>query len=266
MLGFVSGMAGTWLAALCLNLVPPILTVIIGYFGIKILMGLFEKLLRRSPLDATAIPFVVSVVRIFLYVLLGISVATSLKLVEASSIVTALGAVGLAVSLAVKDSLSNLMGGMMLIVMKTFSKGDYVELESVSGTVAEIGLIYTTLITVDNKRISIPNGQVTNAKIINYSCENSRRVDVSLTISRDSDLELARKVMLEVATAHPMALKDPAPSVVPEDFTDLGIRLTCRAWATQENYWNLRYELLNQLDKKLKAAGIVIPVVQVLAK
>lgn len=246
--------------AFLLWLVTLVVTVVVGILVIKVLLYFLGKLLRRSPLTPTAVPFVLSVSKIFGYVLLGISVATSLKIVEASSIITALGAVGLAVSLAVKDSLSNLMGGMLLILLKTFKLGDYVEMEGVGGTVSEIGLIHTLLVTPDNKRISIPNGQVTNAKIVNYSAEDTRRVEILLTIDRHSDLEKAKAVLLATICAHPMALETPAPAVRAEGHTELGTKLSCRVWATKENYWPLFYDLTEQFKGKLDEIGVVMPV------
>lgn len=235
-------------------------TAIVGVLVSKLLVHFMEKMLRRSKLNPTAIPFIAAVTKIFLYVLVGISIATSLNLVEPSSIVTALGAVGLAVSLAVKDSLSNLMGGMLLIISRTFQLGDYVELDGMGGTVIEIGMIHTILKTPDNKRIMIPNGQVTNARIVNYSAENTRRVDFFVTIDRHSDLEEAKAVLLAVAQGHALALKDPAPAVRAEGITELGVRLSCKVWVNSGDYWTLFYDLVETAKARLDEAGIVLPV------
>lgn len=251
----MQSLQGTFL----MGLLSLLFTGVLGIVVIKVLTHLLEKVLHKSKLNPTAIPLVVAVSRIFGYVLLGISIATSLNIVEPSSIVTALGAVGLAVSLAVKDSLSNLMGGVLLILFKTFKLGDYVELEGVGGTVIEIGMIHTILTTPDNKRILIPNGQVTNAKIINYSAEDTRRVDILLTIDRHSDIELAKKVLAETIAAHPMALADPEPAVRAEGHTELGTKLSCKVWTNRENYWTLYYDLTEAFKDKLDQAGVEMP-------
>ncbi|MEG1388982.1 MAG: mechanosensitive ion channel [Angelakisella sp.] len=243
---------GTWVGRLAL-------TVVLGIIVIKILMHFLDKLLQRSKLNPAAVPFLLAVSRIFFYVLLGISVATSMGIVEPSSLVTALGAVGLAVSLAIKDSLSNLMGGVLLIIFKIFTLGDYVEIDGISGTVAEIGLVHTILTTVDNKRISIPNGQVTNARVINYSSEATRRVDIFLTIDRGSDIEAAKAVLMEMITSHPLTLKDPEPTVHAEGHTELGTKLGCRIWVNRQDYWTVYYDIVEQLKDKLAAAGITMP-------
>lgn len=242
-----------WLATI-------VATAVLGILLAKFLVYLTEKMLRRSKLNPTAIPFICAVTKIFLYVLVGVSIVTSLKIVEPSSIVTALGAVGLAVSLAVKDSLSNLMGGMLLIISRTFQIGDYVELDGMGGTVIEIGMLHTILKTPDNKRIMIPNGQVTNARIVNYSSEETRRVDFYVTVDRQSDLEKAKAVLLAVATGHSLSLKDPAPAVRAEGFTELGIKLSCKVWVNRPDYWDFYYDLVETAKVQLDKAGIILPV------
>ena len=231
-----------------------VVTAAAGVLLAKLLVHLLEKMLRRSKLNPTAIPFITAVTKIFLYVLVGISIATSLNLVEPGSIITSLGAVGLA------DSLSNLMGGVLLIITRAFQLGDYVELDGMGGTVIEIGMIHTILRTPDNKRIMIPNGQVTNARIVNYSAEDTRRVDFFVTIDRQSDLEKAKAVLLGVAQRHALALQDPAPAVRAEGITELGIKLSCKVWANRPDYWDLYYDLVETAKAKLDEAGIVLPV------
>lgn len=256
---FSRAFAQTALASAVVWLGKIALTIVVGIVVIKVLLHFAQKLLVRTKLNPAAIPFTLTVSRIFLYVLLGISVSTSVGIVDTASIVTALGAVGLAVSLAVKDSLSNLMGGVLLIVFKSFGLGDYVEIDGVAGTVAEIGMIHTILTTTDNKRISIPNGQVTNARIINYSAESTRRVDIILTIDRENDIESAKSVLMGIIVANPLTLEDPAPTVHAEGHTELGTKLCCRIWVNREDYWGVYYDITETLKDKLAAAGITMP-------
>lgn len=242
-----------WLAGLAVML-------FLGIVITKIILSFSRRLLLRSKIDNTAIPFLSSVIKVFCYVVLGITILGSTGFVDTASLVTAFGAVGLAVSLAVKDSLSNLAGGALLLVNKPFALGDYVDIDSTSGTITEISLTYTILKTVDNKRICIPNGQVTNARIVNYSSEPVRRLDISLTIGRDSDMALAEKVLAEALHHHPMALAEPEPSVKVTGHSDLGTVVTCRVWAKNEDYWNMNYDLQQQLKEALDRAGIEMPV------
>lgn len=238
-----------WVGALAL-------TVVIGIILTKVLVKLLVKVLKKTNINPTAIPFIASISKIFCYVLLGISVTTSLGVVDASSIVTALGAVGLAVSLAVKDSLANLMGGVLLILSKSFIAGDYVDIDGIGGTVAEIGLLHTILKTPDNKRISIPNGQVTNARITNFSAMTTRRVDIYLTIERTANIEIAKRTLTAMIKAHPYTLETPAPAVRAEENNEFGTRISCKIWTESSHYWDLYYDLQEQLKGELDKAGI----------
>ncbi len=235
-------------------------TIVLGVLLTKALVALVGRMLRRTSINNAAIPFLCSVLRIFCYVLVGISVADAMNIVEPSSIVTALGAVGLALSLAVKDSLANLAGGVQLVLTKTFQLGDYVDIDGISGTVTQVELLHTTLNTPDNKRIMIPNGQVTTARITNYSSEASRRVDVSLTISRDSDLTQAERLLTAEMARHPLVLKEPPPTARVDRHDDLGMVMVCKAWTDTADYWTVYYDLQEKLKGALDQAKISMPV------
>ncbi len=244
---------GAWLVMLAA-------TVILGIVLTKVLVAFVGRMLRRTSINNAAIPFLCSILRIFCYVLVGISVADAMNIVEPSSIVAALGAVGLAVSLAVKDSLTNLAGGIQLVLTKSFQLGDYVDIDGIAGTVTQVDLLHTTLNTPDNKRIMIPNGQVTTAKITNYSSESSRRVDISLTISRDSDLNQAEQLLTAEMARHPLVHKDPAPTARVDRHDDLGMVVVCKAWTDTADYWTVYYDLQEGLKTALDQAGIQMPV------
>ncbi len=243
--------------------IPPILTAavvfLIGWFLIKLVMRMLDKGLKRSKLDVTLHAFVKSLVRISLIVLLGISCATMTGLVDPASVVTALGAVGLALSLAVKDSLTNLAGGLILLAAKPFVVGDYIEADGIGGTVAKIDLVHTMLRTVDNKEIFIPNGQMSNAKVVNYSAEPLRRVDLEFTIDYSDDFEHAKSVIGEVLQQHPLALKDPAPTVRLLRHDASALVIVCRAWVDGAKYWDLYFDLMEQVKTRFDEEGISIP-------
>ncbi len=234
--------------------------VAVGIVIIKVILWIVKKLLRRTKVDNTAIPFLNSMVKALCYVFLFVIVMGTTGLVDTASLAAILGVLGLAVSLAVQDSLANLAGGALLLLNKPFTRGDFVDVGDISGTIVEISLTYTILRTVDNKRISIPNGQVTNARIINYSSEPYRRMEVLLTIERDSDMDLAEEVLLRALQSHPMTLKSPPCSAKVCDHSDLGAVVSCRAWATKEDYWTIYYDLPKLLKKALDENGISMPV------
>ena len=162
----------------------------------------------------------------------------------------------MAVSLAIQGTLSNLAGGIQVLLSKPFKAGDYVEAGGISGTVMEVGLAYTKLCTVDNKVISVPNGQISGEKIINYSTEERRRVDLTFNASYDSPLQQVTGVLRAVVAAHPMALAEPEPFVRVNAYRDSSIEYVVRVWCATGDYWTLYYDLLEQVKEAFDQNGI----------
>ena len=159
-------------------------------------------------------------------------------------------------SLAIQGTLSNLAGGIQVLLSKPFKAGDYVEAGGISGTVMEVGLAYTKLCTVDNKVISVPNGQISGEKIINYSTEERRRVDLTFNASYDSPLQQVTGVLRAVVAAHPMALAEPEPFVRVNAYRDSSIEYVVRVWCATGDYWTLYYDLLEQVKEAFDQNGI----------
>ena len=234
------------------------ITALIGLIIIKVVMKILARVLTHSRLDSTMHPFLLTVTHIGLYVLLVLIVLPKLG-INIAPILTALGAVGLAVSLAVKDSLSNLMGGALILISHPFGAGDFVEIGSLSGTVTQVGPIYTFLNTVDNKRICIPNGQVSTSQVVNYSAEPLRRLDITFSIGYENDFEQAKGIIRQLVEAHPKALEDPAPVIRMSQHGANSIDLVCRVWVDNSEYWNLKFDLLEQVKVAFDREGINIP-------
>lgn len=234
--------------------------ILAGMVVIKVVLAITNKLLRRTRIDHTAIPFLHAVVKAFCYIVLFLVVVGNTGLLDPASLVAILGVVGLAISLAIQDSLANLAGGALLLVNKPFTREDFVDIGDISGTIVEVRLTYTILRTVDNKRISIPNGQVTKARIVNYSSEPYRRMEIRLTLARDCDMNRAEQVLLGVLEHHPMVLKEPPCSAKVAEHSDLGTVFSCRAWATREDYWTLWFQLPKLLKQALDQNGLPMPV------
>jgi len=167
--------------------------------------------------------------------------------------------VGVAVSLALKDSLANLLGGSILLVTKPFKIGDYCEIDDEEGYISEIGFVYTVLKTGDNKKIFIPNGQVTNATVVNYNTDVKRRLEIRFNIAYDADFELAQKAVIDIVHAHPHALKDPAPIVRMGAHGASSIEILCRVWVEPDLYWELNWDLLEAVKKEFDRLNINIP-------
>ena len=231
----------------------------VGYGLIHLILKMLGKGLRRAKqLDAAILPFILTLCKIVLYVLLALVCLDALE-IPITPLITALGAVGVAVSLALKDSLANLLGGSILLVTKPFKIGDFCSIDGEEGYISEIGFVYTALSTTDNRKIFIPNGQVTNATVINYNTERQRRLELKFTIDYDADFEQAKQAIMNVVQNNPLALKDPQPLVRMSGHLDSALEITCRVWVESSNYWELNCDLWEGVKKEFDRLGINIP-------
>lgn len=254
---FLSNVWDTVRAAL-----PTILFALIIFFIGLVLTRIVEKMLgrglRRANVDDTACGFLRSLIRIAMHTLL-IVIILSIFNVPMTSIVTIIGAAGLAVGLALQNSLSNLAGGFIILFAKPFKSGDYIETNDAAGTVEAVSILYTKIVTPDNKTIYIPNGTVSNAKIINYNEKGLRRLDLEFGISYTADLQKAKALVEQVIAQQPTALHDPAPTVNVGRHDESAVTLFARVWVKPENYWELNFNMLEQVKQIFDASGVEIP-------
>lgn len=239
------------------NIFYAILILLVGLAVISIINRLFKKWIIRTKVDPMLHIFVFSVVRITLIVLLAISCAGMIGL-NVTSFITALGAAGLAVGLALQGSLTNLAGGVFIIVTKPFGIHDYVEAGAESGSVKQIGIVYTTLLTPDNRQILIPNADVAKSKIINYSANPQRRLDLEFSVSYDTDLNKVKQVLEDTVSENPLAQKDPAPFIRCSGFGENAFQIACRVWVLTKDYWDLNFDLYEQVKAAFDKEGISI--------
>lgn len=235
--------------------------IIVLVVGIKCTSWL-SKWIRRSPklakLDVSLRSFLASFVKIVMYIVLVITVAMILG-VPATSFITILASCGVAVGLALQGSLSNFAGGLMILFFKPFKVGDYIEAAGESGTVAEISVVYTELLTVDNRRITVPNGTLTNSVIKNYSSEELRRVDLAFNVAYDSNDAKVKNIINDIIEAHPKALKDPEPFVRITAQSDNALVYTVRVWCKNADYWAVHFDVLEGVKAAFDQNGITIP-------
>ncbi len=248
----------TWLSSLLLKAVNAAIVAGLGWLLIRFLLNMLAKFLKRTKIDPILHRVILSISKIGMMVLLAISVVDLLG-IPTTSIITSLGAVGLALSLAVKDSISSLAGGVIILLIKPFSLGDYVELDGTGGTVREIGLFNTMLTTTDNKRVYIPNDAVSKAKIVNFSAEENRRLDILFTIGYNDDYFKAKALIEQVIANAPLALKEPQPLVRMSGHGASSIEITCRLWVKNEDYFEMNYYMHEQVKKAFDENGISIP-------
>ncbi len=239
--------------------------IIILIVGLK-LIGALAKWLKTSPkldkIDGSLRSFLVSFSKIVLYVILVITIATTLG-VPATSFITILASCGVAVGLALQGSLSNFAGGLMILFFKPFKVGDFIEASGKTGIVEEISVVYTVLLTPDNKRITLPNGAITNSVIENYSSEELRRVDIDFNAAYDCDVEKVKKVITEVVAAHPLTLKKPEPFVRLSKHADSALTYTVRVWCNNADYWAVYFDVIEGVKAAFDKNEISIPYPQI---
>ena len=226
------------------------------------LSGWFSKKLKNSKafgkMDVSLAGFLCSFINIALKVLVVVFAATIVGF-DVTALSAVLATAGVTAGLALQGSLSNLTGGLMILFFRPFKVGDYIDTHSDSGTVKEIGIFYTTLATPDNKRITVPNGQLSNATVINYSAEATRRVDMEFTVAYGTDIDKVNKVLLTVAGANDKILTDPAPFAALHRQGDSALVFVLRTWCKNADYWSVYFYLQENMTKAFTAMGIEIP-------
>ena len=231
--------------------------IVVGMVLTRLLIKMLKRGFEKSKLDPTYHKFLLSMIKYILYALIW-TIALS-PLVDMTSIVTMLGVGGVAISFAVKDSLSNLAGGFIVLFTKPFKVGDFVEIDSLSGTVEQITTFQTKLVTFDNKAIFIPNGQVSGSRITNYSAEENRLLILNFSVEYSTDISMAKNVIMEMLRRNDMILQQPEPAIRVSEYADSGITLSLRVWLKTEQYWDLYWTLMEDVKRVFDENGIVIP-------
>lgn len=245
-----------------LSILPTIAAVIIIYIVGRIVMKITLKIMSRglekSHLDQTAHSFILSIVKTVFQVFIVIIILSCIG-IPMTSIVTVIGSCGLAIGLALQNSLSNVAGGFIILFSKPFKKGDYVEVSGTQGTVDSISILYTKLITVDNRSVYIPNGQMSNATLINYNEQGTRRLDLVFSISYDNDYHKAIEIISDIISKNEIALKDPEPLVRMVSHSASSIDIAAKVWVLADDYWTLNFELLETIKTEFDKNNISIP-------
>ncbi len=240
------------------KLVLALLIFFVGKWIGKRIVNIAKRLMARSRMDNTAANFLGNL--LYGIMLVAVILAALNKLgVNTNSFVAILGAAGVAIGVSLKDQLSNLAAGVLIVIFRPFSRGDVVEVGGKTGTVLDITLVNTRIRTANNHEIIIPNGDIMTSSSTNFSSLPTRRVDIAVGISYDADIRQAREVMIALAKAHPKALPDPEPTVVVTALGESSVDLMLRVWATNDNWFDLQCELLEQTKYAFDEAGIDIP-------
>ncbi len=236
------------------------LTVIIGFLIIKLILSIINKIVARSKLKDQKLAgrFIYNIAKVALLVIYFIAVLTVLG-IDTSSLVAVLAASSLAVSLALQSIMTNFASGMIIVGNKPFKEGDYISVGDYSGTVTNITLHSTTLVTPDNKVVIIPNSDISGGTVVNYSAMPERRLDLEFTVAYGTNIEKVKKVLTKVLEEHPLVLHDKDYNVRLSAEDASALRFICRCWVKNEDYWTVNFDLHENVVAAFKKANIEIP-------
>jgi len=236
-----------------------VLTLIIGWWIITWLSKVFVRVMDKREVDPGLKGFLKSMVSILLKIMLIISVAGMVG-IETTSFIAILGAAGLAVGMALSGTLQNFAGGVMILLFKPFKVGDFIEAQGHMGSVNQIQIFNTILKTPDNKTIIIPNAQISNGSMVNFSTEEQRRVDMTFGISYNDDIDKAKEIITELLKADSRVLNEPAePFIAISELADSSVNFAVRAWANASDYWGIFFDMQEKVKKTFDKEGVSIP-------
>lgn len=241
-----------------MKLVAAIITLVIGLWIIKILANAMNNFMDRRDIDVSLRGFLKGMLSILLKVMLLISVIGMMG-IQMTSFIAVLGAAGLAVGMALSGTLQNFAGGVIILIIKPFKVGDYIEAQGYAGTVNEIQIFNTVLKTPDNVTIVIPNGGLSTGSVKNYSTEARRRVDFVFGIAYGDNYDQAKDLIVRLAKEDSRILKDPAPFIVLSELADSSVNITVRVWCNAADYWGIKFDLTERVYKEFPKDGLNIP-------
>lgn len=234
----------------------------VGLKVINVLRKILKSALNKSNVDMGVVQFLDAFVKIAAYAVLILTLLARFG-VQTTSFITLLGSAGVAIGLSLQGSLSNFAGGILILVLKPFAVGDFINACGCEGTVKEISLFATTLHTGDNRSVVIPNGTLSNSNIIDYTANENRRVDMSVDVAYNSDLKRVRQVIENILDSEEKVLKEPSWVVAVDNLGDSGITVLIRPWVKTEDYWEMKWKILERVHDRLNEEGIEIPFPQV---
>ena len=239
------------------KILPAVLILVIGFLVVKLLLKLFDRALQRSKLEKTMFTFVKTVMRLLLYVILLLVAASALG-IDVTSLVAVLSVVSLAISLAVQNALANVVGCFTLLATHPFRVGDFVQVGNDSGTVEEISMSYTKIVSPDGRRIYIPNSDAATARICNYSVIGKRRIDLYFDAAYSDPIDKVKEALLQAAR-HPKIIDEEELLVAVDSYQGSSVRYLLRAWVTSNDYYEVKLAITEAVKRSFDDAGITIP-------
>jgi len=240
------------------KLLVALIVLIIGLQIIRALSSLTKKALTKHEVEESLSSFIVSITKTVLKILLFISIFSMLG-VKMTAFIAIIGAAGLAVGLALQGSLANFAGGVLIIILKPFLVGDFIEGAGHTGTVSDIQVFHTILTTLDNKTIIIPNANLSNSSVINFSKKDTRRVDFTFGVGYQDDIKKVKDVLTKISEGHSLVLKDPEPFIKLSELADSSVNFVVRVWCKSEDYWTVYFDILETVKLEFDNQDINIP-------
>lgn len=251
------------------NRMPTILmlvaVIVIGYVSVKIIINIIKKILLKTSIDHTATTFIISFLRVLLYLIVVITALSTIG-VNVASLITAVGAAALTAGLALQDTLGNLASGMIILLSKPFVAGDVLEFEGITGRVENIKVFFTTIHTLDNKTVTIPNSRLTTNNVVNCTKVDKRRVDLKYSISYDDDISKVKALIYNLISENDKILNEPEPTVYVGKHLDSGIEIVVMLWTTPDDYYNVYYFMQENVKLAFDKNGITIPYPHIVVK
>jgi len=241
-----------------ISIIAAIAIFFVGKWLARLLCNALERLMQRAKVDATLISFGTNLAYAILMIFVVLATLNQLG-IQTTSFIAIIGAAGLAVGLAMQDSLSNFSAGVMMIIFRPFKKGDFIEAAGASGTVVDLNIFTTRLKTADNRVIFVPNGKILADSITNFSANNTRRIDMVFGIGYDSDIKQAKTILEDILKADERILADPPPTIGVLELADSSVNLAVRPWVNTSDYGATRFDLNEAVKTRFDAAGIDIP-------
>ena len=240
------------------SVIAAVLIVVVGFIVSNLIGKLVVKAMRAKGVDPSIHSFIKTVITLLLKFIVILSAFSTLG-IDVNSFITALGAAGITAGIGLQSSISQIASGVQILANHPFKSGDYIDVGTVSGKVQEIKIMYTVLITVDNKRVIIPNSYITSNNIINYNAEDRRRLDLVFSISYDSDISKAKAVIKEVVARNNLIFTDPEPLIAVKEHAASSVNLACLIWCSSNEYWNVFYYMQEAVKVAFDENNISIP-------
>lgn len=247
-----------WILLYGLRVIAAIIIFVVGWFVAKTIRVIIRRIMLRAHADELLVSFVASLSYVGIMAFVIIAALERLG-VQTASFVVVIGAAGLAIGFALQGSLANFAAGVLMIIFKPFKVGDYIEGGGVAGVVQQIGIFTTEMKSPDNKKVIVPNGKITSDNIINYTANDTRRVDIVAGVSYGDDIEKVKNVLHDILANDTRVLKDPAPTIGVLELADSSINFAVRPWVKTTDYWNVYFATQESIKKRFDEEGITIP-------